>query len=59
MVEVEGLSDSRIVVLTASVLVLSGSIVLLYFGARRFRGSAANESVDIADLPDSPPRKDD
>ena len=51
MVEVQGLSDTRLMVLTVSVLVLSGSVVLLYFGARRFRGTGEGGSVDIADLP--------
>ena len=50
LVEVEQLEDMRVLVVTGSVLVLSLAVVLLRFGAFRFR-SDASEGADETDLP--------
>jgi len=50
LVEVEGLADMRVLVVTGSVLILSLAVVLLRFGAFRFR-SEASEGAKGTDLP--------
>jgi len=50
LVEVETLSDDRVLVVTGSVLILSLAVVLLRFGAFRFR-SEAPEGAKDTDLP--------
>ena len=50
LVEVEALSDVRVLVVTGSVLLLSFAVVLLRFGAFRFR-SEQGEAARETDLP--------
>ncbi len=50
LVEVEGLADMRVLLVTGSVLILSLAVVLLRFGAFRFR-SEATEGAKSTDLP--------
>lgn len=50
LVEVETLSDDRVLVVTGSVLILSLAVVLLRFGAFRFR-SETTEGAKGTDLP--------
>ena len=50
LVEVEELDDVRVLVVTGSVLVLSLAVVLLRFGAHRFRTESAEGAKDT-DLP--------
>ena len=50
LVEVEELDDVRVLVVTGSVLVLSLAVVLLRFGAHRFRTDSAEGAKDT-DLP--------
>jgi len=50
LVEVEAVSDVRVLVITGSVLILSLAVVLLRFGAFRFR-SESGEGTKGTDLP--------
>jgi len=50
LVEVEQLEDARVLVVTGSVLVLSLAVVLLRFGAFRFRTDTV-EGAKETDLP--------
>lgn len=50
LVEVEHLEDARVLVVTGSVLVLSLAVILLRFGAYRFR-TAPDEGAKKTDLP--------
>ncbi len=51
LVELEELNDVRVLVLTGSVLVLSLDVVLIRFGAHRFRTESAEEGAKDTDLP--------
>lgn len=50
LVEVEQLEDMRVLIVTGSVLVLALAVVLLRYGAFRFRADAG-EAADKTDLP--------
>jgi protein PsiE len=51
LVEVENLDDTRVLVVTGSVLVLSLAVVLLRYGAFRFRIDQADTGAKDTDLP--------
>ncbi len=51
LVEVENLDDTRVLVVTGSVLVLSLAVVLLRYGAFRFRSDKADTGAKDTDLP--------
>jgi protein PsiE len=50
LIEVEGLADQRVLLVTGSVLILSLAVVLLRFGAFKFR-SDVSEAAKDTDLP--------
>ena len=51
LVEVERLSDVRVITLAASILVLAGAALLLRYSAKRFRNASRASGASDTDLP--------